>query len=111
MHNPVDYTKACTEASLLASAAVIKQLNSTDYRHQYLLNTIQLGPRWPALLLNPVNKTQIKLTSNSLNLNTDNLKAHIQEAIAKDIMPRSNILLRKFKKLKNSPMQFFKDMN
>jgi hypothetical protein len=104
------YLEASNYAASAANAAVIKQNNQTNYRHQYLINVTLLGPRWPGLLLNPTSKTQKSSTPIAHNLENKLLLKQAKEAIAQDTEPKSNVFFRKSRKLRNSPVQFFYDM-
>ena len=110
------YNEASSQALRTAKDCIFRQNNDgNNFRLTYLTLTIKHGSRWPALFLNPVQKPKENSSSISYELlNTDqpnNIFLQLaKKAISNDIQPRSNIALRKLKKLKNSPVQFFLDM-
>ena len=104
------YLEASNNAVSAANPAVIKQNNPINHRHQYLINVINLGPRWPGLILNPTSKGQEISPPIPHNLENKPLLKQAEEVIAQDAEPKSHIFLRKLRKLRNSPVRFFYDM-
>ena len=104
------YNDASSQAKQ-ASISCVFQQNNTNHRLTYLEFTVKFGPRWPALFLNPCQANKENLSLASSKLLDKELLNQARNAINKDTQPKSNIRLRKLKKLKNSPIQFFLDIN
>jgi hypothetical protein len=105
-----NYNIASKQAIAAAQQAIFTQ-ESLDYRHIYLKLTSEFGPRWPSLSLNPIQKEHLNTTPITSEPTTDDLLNKAKKAISQDIEPKKSLLLRKLKKLKNSPIQFFCDIN
>jgi hypothetical protein len=94
----------------------------TQHSHcnQQLIMCANIGPRWPAIYLDPTHlqhKFAVSLMQNAAGFNhtihkfeVKNLQDMAEANIASDIPERKSVIKRKIKKLWNSPYDFFKDI-
>ena len=85
-----------------------------------LIMTANYGPRWPGKWLNPtetafeaIQEKLNQLLSNSGDLKNEerqSLKIKAEEQTKWDIPPKKHKVIRKVKKLRNSPYDFFRDI-
>lgn len=112
-----NYQSASKQAKEISEQAFFTQ-KALSHRYTYLKLTSEFGPRWPSYILNPTTKlsSAIQKTKPSLLQQefTANNKSNLLEIEAnnksKQDKPSSNKTIRKTRKLFNSPLDFFKDM-
>lgn len=112
-----NYQSASKQAKEISEQAFFTQ-KALSHRYTYLKLTSEFGPRWPSYILNPTTKLSSAIQKTKLSLLqqefTANNKSNLLEIEAnnksKQDKPSSNKTIRKTRKLFNSPLDFFKDM-
>ncbi len=140
MKQPAAYKAACLDAYKHAEPAIFSltsknnRLDSLEitpensanenpekssYKQQ-LIMCAQFGPRWPAICINPTDqqykqanerlRSIVTLTEGLTDSEIKNLKKEGLKRIKEDTPTKKHKLIRKAKKLWNSPYDFFKDI-
>jgi hypothetical protein len=113
------YEAASVEAIEKSQLAIFTQ-KSSNYRYTYLKLTGEFGPRWPSIIINPTDIAYVPLNSKyneltdiesqEVKLVSQQLQDKVSHRIGNDIPPKVSKVLRKIKKLKDSPLKFFSDI-